>query len=132
MEFLDRCGRREYLQRYRGFDNCLDVFPYNGHTTSLDALWMGVPVVTLVGDTVVGRAGLCQAMHLGLPELISTTPEDYVRIAGALAADLEHLGALRGTLRERMKQSPFMDGPQFARNLEAAYRDAWRSYCARG
>ncbi len=74
IEFVDRCGRLDYLRRYREIDICLDTFPSNGHTTSLDALWMGVPVVTLAGETVVGRAGVCQAMNLGLPELIATTP----------------------------------------------------------
>jgi predicted O-linked N-acetylglucosamine transferase (SPINDLY family) len=131
IEFVERSGRLDYLAKYREIDICLDTFPYNGHTTSLDALWMGVPVVTLVGETVVGRAGLCQAMNLGLPELIATTHEEYVRIASSLAENLEHLGELRRTLRARMQESPLMDGARFARNLEAAYRDIWRRYCAK-
>lgn len=130
IEFVDRCGRLDYLRRYREIDVCLDTFPSNGHTTSLDALWMGVPMVTLAGETVVGRAGVCQAMNLGLPELIATTQEHYVRVASALAGDLEHLGELRRTLRDRMKRSPLMDGPRFARNLESIYRDIWRRFCA--
>lgn len=130
VEFVERCGRLDYLRKYDEIDICLDTFPYNGHTTSLDALWMGVPTVTLVGDTVVGRAGLCQAMNLGLPELIATTPAEYVRIASALAADLEHLSELRRTLRARMQQSALMDAPRFARSLEAIYRDVWRRFCA--
>lgn len=131
IDFVDRCGRLEYLRRYCDIDIGLDVFPYNGHTTSLDALWMGVPIVTLVGETLVGRAGLSQAMRVGLPELIATTPDEYVRIASALASDLERLAELRRTLRDRMKQSVFMDGAGFARDLESAYRNVWRSYCAR-
>lgn len=131
IELVDRCGRLDYLARYREIDVCLDTFPYNGHTTSLDALWMGVPTVTLAGDTVVGRAGVSQAMNVGLPELIATTPEGYVRVASSLAGDLEHLGELRGTLRQRMKQSPLMDGARFARNFESVYRDVWRRYCAK-
>jgi hypothetical protein len=84
----------------------LDTFPYNGHTTSLDSLWMGVPVITLVGQTTVGRAGLSQLTNLGLPELIGGTPEDFVRIAVDLAGDLPRLGDLRTTLRGRMEASP--------------------------
>ena len=129
LEFVDRSGRLDYLNRYREIDICLDTFPYNGHTTSLDALWMGVPTVTLVGETVVGRAGLCQAMNVGLPELIATTPEEYVRAACSLAENLEQLAELRRTLRERTEQSPLMDGPRFTRNLEAIYRDVWRRFC---
>jgi predicted O-linked N-acetylglucosamine transferase (SPINDLY family) len=132
VEFVERCGRLDYLRKYHEIDICLDTFPYNGHTTSLDALWMGVPTVTLAGDTVVGRAGVCQAMNVGLPELIATTPEQYVRVASSLAAERERLGELRRTLRERMQRSPLMDGPRFARNLEAIYRDVWRRFCARG
>ena len=90
-------------QYYHGIDIALDTVPYNGHTTSLDALWMGVPVVTLVGQTVVGRAGLCQLMNLGLPELIASGPEQYVQIAVELARDLSRLRGLRATLRQRMR-----------------------------
>jgi protein O-GlcNAc transferase len=123
---VDRRPRAEYLAGYRAIDVCLDTFPYNGHTTSLDAFWMGVPVVTLVGDTVVGRAGLSQAMNLGLSELVATTPDDYVARAKALASDLEHLAELRRGLRRRLRESPLMNGERFARHLEAAFRTAWR------
>ena len=131
VDFVDRCGRSEYLRRYCDIDIGLDVFPYNGHTTSLDALWMGVPLVTLAGETVVGRAGVSQAMRVGLPELIATTPDEYLRIVSALAGDLERLAELRSSLRDRMRRSVFMDGAGFARELESAYRNIWRSYCAR-
>ena len=87
---------------------------------------MGVPTATLAGETVVGRAGLCQAMNLGLPELIATAQEEFVRAASALSNDLEHLSGLRQTLRARLQQSPLMDGARFARNLESLYRDVWR------
>jgi predicted O-linked N-acetylglucosamine transferase (SPINDLY family) len=131
IEFVDRCGRLDYLSRYRAIDLCLDTFPYNGHTTSLDALWMGVPTVTLAGDTVVGRAGVCQASNLGLPELVATAPEQYVRIASSFADNLERLDDLRRTLRARLQQSPLMDGSRFSRNLESVYRDVWRRFCAK-
>jgi len=109
----------------------LDTFPYNGHTTSLDSLWMGVPVVTLVGQTVVGRAGLSQLMNLGLPELIAETPQQFVDVAVRLAGDLPRLAELRATLRGRMEGSPLMDAPRFAKNVEAVYRDVWRRWCGR-
>ena len=110
----------------------LDTFPYNGHTTSIDSFWMGVPVITLVGKTPVGRAGISQLSNLGLPELIAQTPEQYVQIAADLAKDLPRLAELRSTLRTRMQSSPLMDGPRFARNMEAAYREIWRKWCAGG
>ena len=129
--FVAHQPRPQYLQHYHGIDIGLDTVPYNGHTTSLDSFWMGVPVVTLVGPTVVGRAGLCQLMNLGLPELIASSPEQYVRIAAELAQDLPRLSELRATLRERMQASPLMDAPRFARNIEAAYREMWRRWCVR-
>jgi predicted O-linked N-acetylglucosamine transferase (SPINDLY family) len=130
IEFVERCGGLDHLRKYGEIDACLDTFPYNGQTTSFDALWMGVPVVTLVGSTAVGRAGLSQAMNLGLPELVAATPDEYVKVATALAENVEHLGEVRGSLGDRMKRSPLMDGPRFARNVESIYRDVWRRYCA--
>jgi predicted O-linked N-acetylglucosamine transferase (SPINDLY family) len=130
VSFVGLRPHAQYLASYAEIDVCLDTFPYNGHTTSLDALWMGVPVVTLVGKTVVGRAGLCQAMNLGLKELVATTPEEYVGIAVALCANPERLGELRAALRARLESSPLMDGARFARNMEAAYRRIWRRWCA--
>jgi len=119
-----------YLKVYHGIDLVLDTFPYNGHTTSLDAFWMGVPVVTTVGRTVVGRAGVSHLRNLGLPELAALTPEEFVRIAVELAGDLPRLSGLRATLRERMRHSPLMDAAGFARGIEAAYRTMWRRWCA--
>jgi predicted O-linked N-acetylglucosamine transferase (SPINDLY family) len=92
---------------------------------------MGVPVVTLVGPTVVGRAGLSQLKNLGLPELIAYNPEEYVRVAAELAQDLSRLSELRATLRDRMQASPLMDATRFARNIETAYHEMWRRWCAR-
>jgi predicted O-linked N-acetylglucosamine transferase (SPINDLY family) len=129
IEFVGFQGRLQYLGTYRDLDIGLDTFPYNGHTTSLDAMWMGVPVVTLVGSTVVGRAGLCQAMNLGLPELAARTPDEYVETAVRLTRDCDRLAELRAGLRARMERSPLMDAPRFARNLEGAYRTAWRAWC---
>ena len=130
VDFIGMQPRQQYLKLYNGIDVGLDTLPYNGHTTSLDSFWMGVPVLTLVGQTVVGRAGLSQLSNLGLPELIAETPEQFVNIAAALAGDLPRLSWLRATLRERMLSSPLMDAPRFARNIEAAYRGIWRRWCA--
>src|SRR4029079_18530054 len=102
-----------------------DTFPYNGHTTSLDAYFMGVPVITLPGQTVVGRAGVSQLTNLGLTELIAHSPDGFVQIAASLRADTAALSELRSGRRERMRRSPLMDAPRFARNIEAAYRRMW-------
>jgi predicted O-linked N-acetylglucosamine transferase (SPINDLY family) len=124
--------RRAYLDLYHRIDLGLDTFPYNGHTTSLDSFWMGVPVITLVGQTVVGRAGLSQLTNLGLIELAARMPEQFVEIVANLARDLPRLAELRRTLRARMQASPLMDAPRFARNIEAAYQQMWRNWCAQG
>jgi predicted O-linked N-acetylglucosamine transferase (SPINDLY family) len=129
--FVGQQPGQAYLGLYHHIDVGLDTFPYNGHTTSLDSLWMGVPVITLVGQTAVGRAGLSQLTNLGLLELIGGTPEDFVRIAVDLAGDLPRLCDLRNTLRWRMEASPLMDVERFARGIEAAYRGMWQRWCAR-
>jgi protein O-GlcNAc transferase len=130
IEFVAMRPRQAYLELYHRIDLCLDTFPYNGHTTSLDAYWMGVPVVTLVGPTVVGRAGWSQLNNLRLQEqLAAWSPEEFTRIALDLAADLPRLAHLRETLRERLQASPLMDADRFVRNVEGAYRDIWRQWC---
>ena len=88
VEFIPRQSRRDYLELYHRIDVGLDSFPYNGHTTSLDSFWMGVPVVTLVGQTAVARAGWSQLSNLGLTELAGQTPGQFVSIAAELAGDL--------------------------------------------
>jgi predicted O-linked N-acetylglucosamine transferase (SPINDLY family) len=130
VEFVDRLSRPDYLRLYDAIDVCLDTLPYNGITTTCDALWMGVPVVSLAGKTASGRAGLSILSTLGLKELIAGSEDEFVKIAGELARDRSRLGELRSTFRQRMKQSPLMDAVAFARKMEAAYRDAWRRWCA--
>jgi protein O-GlcNAc transferase len=126
VHFEQSRARREYLRLYHQIDIALDSFPYNGHTTSLDAFWMGVPVVTLAGDSPVSRAGVCQLRNLDLSELIADDGDGFVQIAGALAHDTTRLRWLRQTLRHRMEQSPLMDAKRFAQNLEYAYLELWR------
>jgi len=128
VEFVELRPRREYLEVYHRLDIALDTFPYNGHTTSLDALWMGVPVVSLAGETPVSRAGLSQLSNLGLPELVAHSESEYVNIAEVLATDLPRLAQLRATLRHRMESSVLMDAPRFTRQVEAAYRAMWRRW----
>jgi predicted O-linked N-acetylglucosamine transferase (SPINDLY family) len=122
IDFVDFQPYADYLRTYWRIDIALDTVPYNGHTTSLDAWWMGVPVVTLVGDTVVGRGGLSQAKNLGLDELCAESPDDFRARAVALGSDLERLASLRATLRARLERSPLMDGRRFARNFEETLR----------
>jgi predicted O-linked N-acetylglucosamine transferase (SPINDLY family) len=128
VEFIDFQSRRDYLRQYHRIDIGLDTLPYNGHTTSLESLWMGVPVVTLVGKTVVGRAGFSQLSNLKLTQLAAQTPEEFVQAAADLAHDLPRLAELRATLRGRMERSPLMDAAGFARGVESAYRQMWQAY----
>ncbi len=123
--------RHQHLGMYAGVDVCLDTFPYNGTTTTCEALWMGVPVVCLRGDRHAARVGASILHHAGLPELIAGSTEDYLRLAQSLAGDTQRLVTLRETLRERMRASPLMDLRQFADTLEAAYRDMWKAWCER-
>jgi protein O-GlcNAc transferase len=129
--FVDFLPMAEYFDVYQQIDVALDPFPYVGGTTTCDALWMGVPVVSLAGQTAVGRGGLSILSNIGLPELVARDPEQYVRIAAELARDLSRLSGLRATLRQGMQSSPLMDAPRFARNVEAAYREMWRRWCVR-
>jgi predicted O-linked N-acetylglucosamine transferase (SPINDLY family) len=130
LQFVERSGRGPYLLHYHKIDIGLDTLPYNGHTTSLDSLWMGVPVVTLLGNTVAGRAGWSQLCNLDLKELAATTPDQFVEIAVTLAHDLTRLGELRASLRDRMVHSPLTDTKRFARSIEAAYRQVWQQWCS--
>ncbi|HEX5241627.1 MAG TPA: tetratricopeptide repeat protein [Tepidisphaeraceae bacterium] len=125
VSFVPFQPRSAYLQTYHQIDLGLDTLPYNGHTTSLDSCWMGVPVATRVGQTCAGRAGLSQLFNLGLTELAAESDDDYVKIASELGRDLDRLAQMRQTLRERLQLSPLMDADRFARRIEAAYQRMW-------
>jgi len=127
--FVGRLPVAEYLRLYHQIDIGLDPFPYSGGTTSCDALWMGVPVVSLSGRTAAGRGTATLLHNIGLPELVADSQEKYIQIAKDLAGDLPRLSQMRSSLRQRMQASPLMDEPRFARNVEAAYREMWRQWC---
>jgi protein O-GlcNAc transferase len=129
IEFASIRPLGEYFELYGRIDITLDTFPYCGGTTTCDALWMGVPVVTLAGETGVGRGGVSILSNLGLTQLIADSPELYAQIARELAGDRERLGQLRSTLRQQMQRSPLMDAPRFAASVEAAYRQMWQDWC---
>jgi len=120
----------EYFKRYHEIDIALDPFPYPGGTTTCDALWMGVPVVTLAGRTAVSRGGVSILSNIALQELIARDHQEYVSITASLAQDVSRLASLRASLRERMLDSPLMNGKQFTRDLESAFRAMWRSWCS--
>jgi protein O-GlcNAc transferase len=132
MRFVPFQPRAAYLRTYHEIDLAIDTLPYNGHTTTLDALWMGVPVVTRVGETCAGRAGLSQLANLGLDALAAFSDEDFVQTVVSLATYLPRLAYLRATLRARMEASPLMDGARFARGMESAYATMWREWVGAG
>jgi predicted O-linked N-acetylglucosamine transferase (SPINDLY family) len=127
--FLPFRRRSEYLSTYRDIDIGLDPFPYNGITTTCDALYMGVPVFTLPGSMPAARAGLSVLSSAGLPDFVASSEDDLVQKIAKLAGDVPRLTSLRATLRDRVKASPLMDGKRFAGHLESAYRQAWRKWC---
>jgi protein O-GlcNAc transferase len=130
IDFVPLQIRPKYLATYHSIDVGLDTFPYNGHTSSLDSMWMGVPVVSKMGKTAASRAGFSQASNLGLTELVATNDEEFTRIAISLAGDLNRLATMRANLRDRMEKSPLMDSGRFVHNIEAVYRDLWRRWGA--
>jgi predicted O-linked N-acetylglucosamine transferase (SPINDLY family) len=111
-----------YLSQYRRIDIALDPLPYNGGTTSCDALWMGVPVLTLAGEHLCGRMGLSLLHSLGLDDWVAEDDDDYIARARSLSADRDALTILRAGLRERMRHSPLCDATKFTRALEDNYR----------
>ena len=119
----------EHMALYGEVDIALDTFPYNGTTTSCEALWMGAPVVVLAGETHAGRVGASLLSAVGLGELIALSEEEYVRIAVELATDQSRLAELRETMRTRMRNAPLTDAKGFTRSLEKEYRAMWRTFC---
>lgn len=121
--------RDELLAAYGEVDIALDPFPYNGGTTTVEALWMGVPVVSMRGDRFVSRVGDSILSAVGLEELVVDTEDAYVAEAVELATDLPRLARLRAGLRDRLLHSPLCDGPGFTHGLEVVYRAMWEAWC---
>lgn len=132
-ERLDLLGhtktRSEHLALYARVDIALDTFPYNGTTTTCEALWMGVPVLSLAGKRHAGRVGASLLNAIGHPEWIATTPEGYIATAADLATDLSRLQAARAGLRQQLLTSPLCDAERLSCGIESAYRDMWRHWC---
>jgi len=131
IDFVARLPMNEYFEQYNKIDIALDTFPFAGGTTTCDALWMAAPVVSRAGQTAVSRAGLSILSNLGMPEWVADAPEQYISIASGFARDIPRLSELRQTLRQRMLGSPLMDAASFARDVESAFRQMWRQWCAR-
>jgi predicted O-linked N-acetylglucosamine transferase (SPINDLY family) len=128
IELVDKVNYTDYFPMYNQVDIAFDPFPYNGGTTTLDALFMGVPVVTLAGSSGMSRAGVSILTNAGLTNLIARSTQQYEQIAVQLATDRTRI---RQDLRQRMQSSPLMDAPRFVRNLQAAYRAMWGEFCRR-
>ncbi len=119
----------EFLGLYHLIDVALDPQPYGSGITGCDSLWMGVPVVSKVGRTSVGRMGASLLRTVRLPELVADTQEQFVQAAAALIDDPQKLTRLRFELRGRMRDSALMDAVRYTRDLESLYRQAWRIWC---
>jgi protein O-GlcNAc transferase len=120
---------RGHLEIYNRIDIGLDTFPYNGTTTTCEAMWMGVPVITLAGNTHASRVGMSLLSNVGLQELIARSPDEYLEITVALSKNLNRLQSLRESLRDRMSHSPLTDARRFTANLEMCYRKMWERWC---
>jgi predicted O-linked N-acetylglucosamine transferase (SPINDLY family) len=129
IELHAKRSRHDYLRLQQEADIALDCFPFNGHTTTCDSLWMGVPVVMLRGQAYASRFGGSVLMNVGLEHLIAESVTGYIDRAAALAEDLDRLDALRGDLRRRMADSALLDHRGFTRSLEQAYRQMWHAWC---
>jgi predicted O-linked N-acetylglucosamine transferase (SPINDLY family) len=130
--FMGNLPRPSYFQEFGKIDLMLDPFPFSGGMITCDALWMGVPVVTLPGRTFAGRQSQSHLSAIGLPELIAATEDEYLAIIRSLGADRQRLGRLRADLRGLVAASPLCDGKQFARAFETALRALWRQRLCSG
>ena len=128
---IDFCGQlpaHEFHMKLQEVDISLDPFPVNGATTTCESLWLGVPVLTLIGERFLSRAGWSILNTAGMPEFAAESPEQLIEIAAELAADLPKLAERRATMREHLRATPLFDQQRFTRNLESMYREAWRQY----
>jgi len=119
----------EHLRAYERVDIALDTFPYAGTTTTFEALWMGVPVVTLAGKMHAGRVGVSILENVGLGDCVATSEDEYVELAARLAGDATRRAELRGTLRERVRGSAACDGAEYSKRFGEAVRGMWTEWC---
>ena len=126
-----RAPRAELLQAYQRVDIALDTQPFGGGVTTAEALWMGIPVISLSSPRWSGRLGETILNGVGHPELVADSPQQYHELAINLAADLPRLEKLHAELRERMETSPFCNGPAFTAKLDQAYREIWQDWCVK-
>jgi len=131
VEFIGKQKFQDYLEMHNQVDINLDVTPYTGGTTTCHSLWMGVPVITLTGDTVTSRGGASLLGVLGMSQLIANSDEQYIDIAVYLSRNLDLLADYRQELRSRMRKSCLTDGRLFTRSLEMEYQRFWQEYCKR-
>ncbi len=132
LDFRGKLSLEGYWAAFSEADIALDAFPYNGGTTTCDALWQGLPVVTLSGVRTASRGGRSLLTALGRPEWIAATAEEFVRIAHGLARDVASLEQIRKALRQWMEASPLRNEKEFTLGLERAYRQMWRKWCQEG
>ena len=131
LELRGASGHRAFLREYNDIDIVLDPFPYSGGLTTCEALWMGVPTVTVPGEIFASRHSMSHLSNAGLADWVAPDLAAYVELAVAKASDIQALAALRSALRAQVKASPLCDAPRFGRNLGAALRTAWQDWCAR-
>lgn len=129
IEFVGAQPFAEYLQSHARVDVLLDTFPFNAHTTTCHALWMGVPTITFAGTRYASRMGLAVMTHLGMPELVGHSLEEFAEIAAKEAGNLERIAQRRATLRQRFVASKLMDGVRFTADLESHYREMFQAWC---
>ena len=129
---LPRLARAQYWPMYAEADIALDPFPYTGGATSCDALWMGLPVVSLAGDFGFARSAATVLVNAGLAQFVAEDERQYLDIALRLAGAVPELADLRRGLRERLARSPLLDAPRFVAALEQLYRAAWRGAAGAG
>jgi predicted O-linked N-acetylglucosamine transferase (SPINDLY family) len=129
IDFAGHSARGDLLAAYNDIDIALDPFPFNGGITTIETLWMGVPVVTLRGDRYCGHHSESSLVSLGLADLVAADEAGYVECATKLASDPERLTELRGSMRDRFARSTLGDNARFVRDLEAGFRRAWADWC---
>jgi protein O-GlcNAc transferase len=130
IRFVGHRPRPVYLQQYDRIDIGLDPFPFSGHTTTCDALWQGVQVVSLAGKTYAGRMSASTLTQARLPHLVADSPRSYVQIATRLARDRQALSTMRRNLRDHLRNAPILNAVSFTRSLERSYRGMWCRWCA--